>query len=212
MLVWDLLVQHKEGSLSYKDGVALFLDLYPTKKTLLSFFETEDAISRKKLNALLMEKYQELAKNREENNFQSFAPSKHKNNPINLENLPAELRKEYAKLGPLIREISNLHARLFNCATSDLRKPIAFKIVELSAQRRGIFFKIDSYHETGKVIEAEKLEKVETPASAEKNYKLEYELKLLRSQKSKLKDKPNRIEEFNAVVKKINEILKKRYV
>lgn len=207
MTIWDLLVLHKEGKLDYKSGVALFFRLYPEKTSLQSFFDKEDRYSRKKLRDALNEKLEELEANKKAGSFRSFAPTKHQKTPINILSLPFELRTEHAKLGPLIREISSLHARLYNAPDNATRYTIASKIHKLVAERRAIFTKIDAFNQTGAVPSDPKVTKQRLPAGAPKNYELEYKLKLLRTRKVKLSKNPRRKEDYDRTVAEINQLL-----
>lgn len=208
-----LLQQHDQGSLSFEDSVALFFKCYPNKeKTLASFFDTEDEFSWKKLRTGLDDKMKELLANQNENKFKTITPSVHQEKPINLTTLPLELRQEYARLSPIIREIAQLHARLPLALNQKSRFDLAEKIVELTQERRAIFIKVDSFVQSGfyeKPIE-NKPEPVD--ASKLKNFQLEYDLKLLRSRRSKAKKNPARLEEFNALSKQIIELEAQRYV
>jgi len=212
MEVWDLLQKQKEGKLSYKDGVTLFFTLWPEKKkSLASFFTKEDVYSRRKLKKELGAKFDELQAIQQQNNFVDFSISKNRNNPIDLSKLPTALRKEHARLGPIIREIASLHARLYNCSTDSQRYEYAWHIVELVAERRAIFTKIDEFNATGRVTEQLQHQNIRAVPNIEKDYKVEYELKLLRSQRTKLKKNPRRVHELNEVIKKIFELEKNRY-
>lgn len=212
MELWDLLEKQHKGDLSYAEGVVLFVSISP-RSPLVSFFKVEDRHSRKKLKALLEEKYQELLRNRTENNFIGFGVASRKNKPINLEILPAELRKEYSRLSPLIRQISSLHARLYNCSTDAQRYKIARELIGLVADRRAIFYRVDSFLETGTDPQAIVLSKPEPiRPGLEKNFQVEYELKLLRAQRSRLKDNPRRAVEYKEIIQKIKELESKRYV
>jgi len=211
MDVWVCLVKYKNGTLSYKESVSLYFQLYP-QSSLRSFFEVEDRHSRKKLKEGLETKYKEFEANVSQNSFKSFTASKNAKKAINLEALPEELRTEYARLSPIIREICSLHARLEYFPDDKTRYEAAKRIVELSAQRRMIFTRIDTFQETG----TDPMRKIDSPAiklpaKLEKNYETEYQLKLLRSQRSKLKNNPRRIAEYQAVCKQITELLNKRY-
>lgn len=210
MEIWDKLLLHKEGKLSYSDGVALFFVIHPERRSLKAFFNKEDRYSRKKIKEALDAKFFELEANQQQNKFKSFGPSKHKDQPINVTILPAELRAEYARLSPIIREISSLHARLFNCSTNEQRFDLAKKIVHLVGDRRGIFTKIDAYMQSGTVLLPKKVESLRVDQAATKDFEIEYKLKLLRSRKVKLAKNPRRLDDYNKVVNEINQLLIKR--
>lgn len=216
MEIAGLLQQHKEGTLSYTDGVALFFELYPEKRSALeSFFEVEDQHSRAKLHAGLDAKVTEFTNVTLPGKFEGHAPKRR----INVDELPPELRKEYAGLSPLIRRISHLHARLFQCFPGSVgdkqRYDLACDIIKAVRQRRAIFNKIDNYLLTGRLPDQDlpappRLVKPDVPAP--RNYEVEHKLQQLRVKRSKLKKRlPHRQADYDAVVKRIAELSTKRY-
>lgn len=209
MVVWDLLVKYKEGNLSYKESVALFFTIWPEKQHLKSVFEHQDAVSRKKLNTELLKKYQELAEHQQKNDFKTFTqPAKA---PIRLEMLPEELRTAYHRNVQITKEIAYLRGKLFALQTPEERYPIADRIVSLAAERTANYRQIDEFVEKGCYTKKEEIVHTRIDPTIPKNYQIEYELKLLRSRRTKLRSNPARLDEYNAVVKKINELEKQRY-
>lgn len=135
--------------------------------------------------------------------YVSYAPSKKKGS-INVEKLPGHLKTEYYKQISYIREISATNAKLLLMPTDEERHEAAKRIVHLGELRKAILKRIDHYLETG----ADPLDK---PASAHSDpsqnevswLQAHYELKLLRSQRTKLKDKPARMADFKHVCERI---------
>lgn len=213
MEIWDLLKSHNQGTLSYQDGVALFFRLWPNKEALRPFFSKEDRFSRQRLNTALNEQFVAMQAMHKQNAFGKFSVPVHKTKGLDVTKLPAELRTEYALQGNRIREISQLHARLFNCSTDDQRLDLCRKIYELTLERRGTFNHVDDYLATGSLPAAVPVpeERPKLPPEAPKLFDVEYRLKLLRTQRSKLKSKPNRAAEYEKVCSEIVELEKKRY-
>jgi hypothetical protein len=210
MQIWDLLNSHKKGELSYQDSVSLFFDLYPEKKrSLASLLEFENEMSRERINEGLETKFNELQVNQKTNELKQFVPSIHEQNKINLEILPAELRERHGKLSPIISKISMLNARLDLFKSDEDRYLAAKEAVELWQERQSIFDEIDDFMEPGKKKEPEPI--TELKPDITKNYKNEHELRLLRSQRTKLKEKTHRKADYDRVCARIAEIEKERY-
>jgi hypothetical protein len=208
---WKLLCLHADGKLPYADGVRLYFYFNPGSP-LTEFFKKEDRYSRKKIKECLDAKFEAFSHNKSTNDFKSFGVSKFKGK-INLELLSEELRLEYAKLSPIIRKMAALHARLYHCTNNEQRYAIAFEIIELAMERRFIFIRVDAYLSSGedpvkKPVVVLPKQKIDLP----KNYEFEYELKLLRAQRSKIKNNPRRIHDYNAVCERIAFLTKNRYV
>ncbi len=214
MELWDLLCSHKEGNLSFADSVSLFFKIYPEKqRTLATFFETEDQISWKKLNTSLTEKYEQLDANRQKNELIRFTPLTHRNAGVNVEILPEELRTEHGRLGPIIRKMSRLHARLDLISTDEDRYHVAKEIVELATERRAIWTAIDDFIDNGKVSTTpESVKRLPVDKNLTKDYVAEDKLRKLRSNRSKWKKMPHRKADYDRVCKEIEEIEGKRYV
>jgi hypothetical protein len=211
MEIWPTLLKHQSGKLSYKESVELFFTINPASP-LSDFFKVEDRYSKRKLKAALDAKFEELSHNKEVNDFSSFAVSKNRDQKINLEILPAELRDEYAKQGPRIRKISFLHTKLYSCQSDQERYELAEEIMALVRDRRSTFSRIDTYISSGN--DQSKIE--ETPVQKirpelKRNYEVEYQIKLLRTQKTKLSKNDRRLPEYQEVCKKLNQLLEKRY-
>lgn len=208
------LMRYEQGDLSYKECVDLFFSFFPEKKSALAtFFENEDQFSWKKLRTALDEKLlTQKVPVPAENQFKDFAPSKYLDNPINVELLPEDLRKEYASRIPMVREIAQLHARLqYHTNDSERLTEMTARIVELTELRRKIFIKVDTYLQTGKVLQEEITKPEPIAKDIPKNFDVEYQLKLKRAQRSKAKNNPAKIELFNRLDAEIKELEKKRY-
>lgn len=115
--------------------------------------------------------------------------------------LPAPIAIEQKKLGNLIGQMSHLHAKLEEVQTDKERCELAAQIVEMADTRRSIFNRIDTYKSTGNDLTPSQ-KTIETP----KEINPFKELALLRSQRSKLKNKPNRVADYNKVVERISEL------
>lgn len=213
MEIFDLLKKHDKGELTYKESVALFFSIYPQKKSALaSFFEVEDSFALKKLNDGLNQKLIELETNTQHNSFKTFLPSvmAHQGR-INVDVLPTQLREEYARLSPIIREIAHLHARLENALSNNHRYHLCKKIVDLTKERRSILNKVDEFNATGTYTEPIKVVKQKLDTSRPINYEVLNKIHLLRSRRSKLKNKPEKVAEYNRVVEEINALEAQRY-
>jgi hypothetical protein len=206
------LLRYEQGELSYRECVDLFFFFYPEKvSALASFFENEDQFSRNKVHKALDEKLAEAAEQKvPKPSFEDYVPSKYIENPINVELLPADLRKEYASRIPIIREISHLQSRLKYHTGKHLTE-MATRIVELSDQRRKIFIKVDTFIETGKLLTDEVKRAEPIAKEVPKNYDVEYQLKLKRAQRSKAKNNPAKIELFNRLDAEVKALEKLRY-
>lgn len=212
MLIWDRLGLHKEGALSFTESVALFFTIYPEKETALKrFFESEDQFSWKKLRTGLDAKYNELQANAKASEFKHFTP-KHPKNEIKLDLLPNHLRVEYAKLGPIIRRVSQLQARLKCAPTNADRFELAKEIVDLVGQRRAIFTMIDSFNQSGFYETPKPIEKIPVDVTKLRNYETEDKLRKLMSRRSKAKGKPEKLAEYNDLEKQIAELRATRYL
>jgi hypothetical protein len=215
MEIFEKLQKYKEGNLSYRDSVTLFFTIYPEKESALrDFLSSEDTFSRKKIKEGLQAKFDELVAIQEANNFKSFET---KVRSINVSLLPEDLRKEHAKLSPLIREVSMNHARLDMCSTDEQRFELAKNIVTKWRIRQGIFDQIDRFNATGQVpVQVELLisgaqKPVKPLITVERDYKLEDDIRKLRVQRSKLKNKPHRFADYEKVCADIKSLEALRY-
>lgn len=220
MPIWDLLQRHKEGSLTYQEGVALFFQLWPSRKYLESFFTKEDAHSRKILNTALTQEYAKQAAlilpaaQMPPPPPQSNGPAVASLGPqkrINAALLPAELQLQYARLSPIIREIAHLRGGLFVAPNKHQRYLLADKIIRLARQRRAIFNQIDAWQQTGKFIPEANFERAKKVPRGT-NYEIEHQLQKLRTRRSKLKRNPARLAEFNAINEQIKALEKQRLI
>jgi hypothetical protein len=199
-----LIQQYLNGDLSYQQGVAIYTK-YGDNATLKKMFaDAEDDYSIKKLHKELQAIEKRLKLNADNNAYKSFTQSKLKGK-INVEILPTHLRELYHKLSSLIREMALLHSRLTLYPTDAERFEASAKIIELSEERRIIFTRCDYFMEHGKDHPAYALIEVEEPQTTGISYfEAQYKLKLLRSQKSKLKDNPKRAADFQKICEEIS--------
>lgn len=193
----------------YKEAVLLY-NRIGMSSALKKLLETgEDDYSRDKLKSEFEKIASGLQSNKEENNFKSFTKSKNEGS-FKVELLPANLREEYHKLRPIIGEIRNLHAKLPMYSTKEERFNTASRIIELVHKRRIIWDRIDYFKEHGAdhpiyqvpvVVEAP-----EVVATKITLLEAKHKLRLLRSQRTKLRDKIHRFEDYTRVCKEIDEL------
>lgn len=213
MELWDKLNKYKNGDLSHSEQVAVFFDIYPQKRSALeNILCFEDRFSRKKVTEALDQKFQELLEIRKHNTYAKFSAPVSKNKQIDPSVLPVELRQERTRLSPLIIELSHKQGRLFHCSTNEQRFALAKEIIKLTRERRSILNKIDEFMASGSYTKPE--ESVRTSPAKNITNELPAEefkrLLQLRAQRSKLKNKPNRLADYNAIVKEINALESKR--
>ena len=193
----DFLFQIEEylkGNLSYKEGVELYKQ-YGTNKTLKALFagEKDDyTVSKlKKELQLILDNRKEI---KEVSDFKVFSPSK-KRATINVEALPPHLKTEYYKLSPIIREIAATNPTLIHSAN---------RILELVEKRKAIFQRLEYFQEHGKDHPFYEPPRTEIkPAGNVSLFEAHYRLKLLLTQRSKLKKKENRVDDYMKVCSEI---------
>lgn len=203
MEILHLIELFLKGEKDYAYGVELYSKIGTSNSLKKLFASGEDDYSREKLTAELETFANSLKANTVKNKFQSFTAPKKK--PIDISILPANLRAEHAKLGPIIREMASLHAKLELFSSDELRYEAAEKIIELAKARRIIFTRLDYFSENGKdhpmFVSQPSEEPVSEPvldfASALKK------IKLLRSQRTKLKDRPDRYDDYVRICNEI---------
>lgn len=138
------------------------------------------------------------------------------NKRVDSRNFPDSLKSEYIKLGPLIARMRFLHSRLDIIQNDDDRCTAALEIVSCSEKRREIFNKIDYFQEHGKIMpvaqntitEEKEILASEDESGELKKLRLERELTLLRSRKSKLVKQPHNQSKLNGVITRMAEIKK----
>lgn len=201
--------EYLNGNMPYNEAVLLY-NRIGTSSAIKKLLESgEDDYSRDKLKAEFQKIVSNLQANKEENNFKSFTKSKNEG-AVQVELLPANLREEYHKLRPIIGEIRNLHAKLPMYSTKEERFDTAKRIVELVAKRRIIWDRIDYFKEHGvdhPIYQAPVI--VEAPAETATKitlFEAKHKLNLLRSQRTKLKNKIHRFEDYTRVCKEIDEL------
>lgn len=192
----------------YNAGVLLF-EKYGSNKTLLALFKSGATFfTKKKLHLELTN----IAKSNAAIISTSISSKEKIKTTVRVkivpELLPAHLKIEYNKLGDLIRQIGHLHGKLTVIDSDKQRGEIAFKIIDLVEQRRSIYTRLDNYVATGKDLLKVEEKPVITESEELKKFRLKNELQLLRSSRSKLKKKPHRVDDYNAVLEKIKVIQK----
>jgi hypothetical protein len=130
---------------------------------------------------------------------------------IDKAKLPEHLQIEFNKLHGLIQTISHQHSRLDLIQNTEDRYQACKLIIAAVEERRSIFQRIDHFNATGHDLIKKEIRKPEVnkELSADpelRKFQLKEELRLARSQRSKLKNKPTRIAAYNAIVKRIQEI------
>lgn len=209
-MILDKINAYQSGEYTWGQSIELLNELFPEKKKLISIlFKVDDHFSRSKIEEWVSSKNAELLSNIQAANFNTSLPPKAK---INLELLPADLRNEYLKQNARIREISSLHARLYNCSTNSHRLELSKRIISLVSERQSVFDRVDAFMASGNDIKPEEFKNQRAIPGIEKNYEVEYKLKLLRTRRTKLAKNPARITELNQVIKQIKELESNRYV
>lgn len=199
-----LIQQYLNGDLSYQQGVAIYTKYGDNNALKKLFADGEDDYSIKKLHRELQEIEKRFKANVDSDKFKSFTESKLKGK-VNEAILPAHLKTLYYKRIQLIREIALLHSRLPLYPNNEERLVAASKIVDLTEERRVIFTRCDYFMDHGKDHPAYALVEVEEPKTNGVSYfEAQYKLKLLRSQKSKLKNKPNRAADLQKICDEIS--------
>lgn len=202
----DFLFQIEEylkGNLTYKQGVDLYKQ-YGTNKTLKTLFaEEKDDYTVSKLKKELQSILENRKHIKEVSDFKSFSPSK-KRATINVEALPPHLKTEYYKLSPIIREIAATNPTLIHLKNDEARYVSAARILELVEKRKAIFQRLEYFQEHGKDHPFYEPPKTEIkPAGNVSLFEAHYRLKLLLTQRSKLKKKENRVNDYMKVCDEI---------
>jgi hypothetical protein len=187
----------KEQGFDYDDGVA-FYNQYGQNNTLKKLFAAAKT-------PFTVEKLKAEIKNLD---FIKVKISTTKPK-IKRELLPVQLQKEFDKLHGLIQEISYHHARLDAMPNDNARFESSKVIVSAVNKRRAIYKRIDHWLLHGKDLvrhEDAKPQKIISEDKELQRYQLKAELIRLRTQRSKLKTNDKRIEDYNTICKRIDEI------
>lgn len=213
MEISDKLDKYFAGDLSYQESVDLFFTVYPEKRDALeNFLAAEDEFSRKKIRTGLEEKRDELARIPEQNKYHSFTVPKHQANPLDVSKLPEVLRKEHARLSPVIRELSEHHSLLrYEKLTNAERLAICNKMMPLIRERRRIWTRIDHFTETGVILDAITHSPEPIDYSRARDFEKEDKIRKLMSRRSKAKIKGD-IAIFNALDEEIKSLRTTRYI
>ena len=210
MEVLLLLEQFLNNKLSFKQGVKLYEQLGGSP-VLLNLFKTEDDFARKKLRTELQKRFNSL--NNKTTVLKSGpVKSPKKRNDINPDILPNHLKTEYLKLGPIIRQISFLHAKLEEKNNSTDRYKLAVEIIDLAKQRRTIYTRLDYFIDHNRDMPGFELVKEAADLKDTPYFEALHKLQLLRVRRTKLKKLPARIKDYEKVVDEIKileEIVKK---
>lgn len=183
----------------YVTGVE-FYSRHGSSDTLKHLFASgENSFTKRKLSDEL-EKLQHIATQPATNNRTKAKLLRDK--------LPPHLQTEYDRLGELIRKMSYLHPQLSVVKSKIDRANISAEILSYAEARRVIFNRLDHFAETGQDLlqvneKASESEKKEASPLEQKE-----ELLRLKVQRSKLKKKPNRVNDYNIVVTRIAELEK----
>lgn len=212
--------QYISGNLSFAEGVKIFNKVSTNYALKQVFALGDDEYSREKLRSefqkmlsayklanTVIEAAVEVATSFEASPsiFLSHTVSKKKGS-INVSKLPVHLQVEYYKLSPIIREMASLHAKLPLYQKDEERFVAAKRIIELSKARRKIFNRLDYFEENGTdhPFYIKPKAAVKEIAQVKTSYaEAQYQLNLLRAQRSKLKKKPDRYLDLQEVIKKI---------
>ncbi len=202
----DFLFQIEEylkGNLTYKQGVELYKQ-YGTNNTLKALFAGEkDDYAVSKLKKELQSILDNRKQIKEVSDFKTFSPSK-KRASINVEALPPHLKTEYYKLSPIIREIAATNPTLIHLKNDEARYVSAKRILELVEKRKAIFQRLEYFQEHGTDHPFYDPPKTEIkPAGNVSLFEAHYRLKLLLTQRSKLKKKENRVNDYMKVCDEI---------
>jgi hypothetical protein len=191
-----------KGSQDYNSGLEYYLQFGENEvlKNLLKRGPTKFNFEK------LRSEIQELAKS----NPEIYLPGAQKRK-INRADLPDFLKLDYDKLHSLIQTISHHHSRLDLIQNNTDRYNCAATILNATEERRRIFQRIDHFIQHGSdlvIKESSKILEVKVLSEDPEVRKLQLknELILLRSQRTKLKNKPHRVADYNKAVSRIEEI------
>ncbi len=190
----------------YSTGLKLFKEAKP-KSPLLRLLENEDDFSRTKLISELQVILNSLPKEKKEPTFKSYTKSKLAGS-IDPDKLPEDLRLDYFKLSPYIREIAHHHSQLKIVVTDEERLTRALRIHELTGLRRSIFTRCDYFMEHGYElpVPSAKKEVTQKPQDSKEILEAKAELILKRSMRSKLKKNPRRLKDYVATCERIDQL------
>lgn len=218
--LFNEITEYLAGKRTYKQAVD-FYGMHGSNSALKTVFSLgEDAYSVKKLKEEFTKMLPQKLEISKTESFVSHSEPK-KKGKINVEALPSHLKTEFYKLAPIIREIAATNPTLIHLKSNEARYESACRILELVEKRRAIFERLDYFQEHGlehpfylekeiSVIDNEnyKIVNKSIEAKAHKTgdnvfYEAQYKLKLARSMRSKLKNKPNRHTDYKKVCEEI---------
>ncbi len=195
--------------MAYSDAVKLYEKVGTNSALKRLFAEGEDDYSIKKLRKEFETILIGLQGNSSQNAFKTYATPKNSTEYLQIDQFPEALRIEYAKVRDLISELRHEHPKLKLYATKQERFEACARMYRVIKERRKIWDRVDYFKEHG--VEHPMYQVHENVvAEAEKQkvtlYEAKYKLNLLRSQRTKLKDKPNRYDDLMQVKKEIAEL------
>jgi hypothetical protein len=192
------------GQLSYQEAVDIYNQIGKNSALKTIFSTGEDSYSRKKLKAEF-----KAILDAQKPTFEIHSQPKKKAS-IDVSKLPSHLKKEYYKLAPIIREIAATNPTLIYLPDDKARFESAKRIIELVDARREIYARLDYFVEHGvdHPLYANTHEVENTDENQLSYYQAQYELKLARSQRSKLKGNKKRLGDYDAICKRITELEK----
>lgn len=196
------------GDMPYSEAILLY-DQIGNNGALKKLFATgEDDYSVSKLHSEFKNILAGLQSNSSQNSFKTFATPKN-NGTLQVELFPEKLRIEYAKLRPIIAELSNLNAKLELYPTNEERFEAAAKIYILAKKRRAIWDRVDYFKEHGAdhpMYQDEITEEYIPEKQKVTLFEAKYKLGLLRSQRTKLTGKQHRYNDLVAIHAEIEEL------
>lgn len=193
---------------SFAEGVEIYKK-FGGSSILLNIFQTENSFTQSKLREEVVAIYRRIEsgeivldkpnENKEDLPFTIYKPAQKR---VDRDKLTPALKVAYARLGPLISEMSYLHNRIDLLPSDEARFLAAERIVQLSVERRKIFIRIDHFMDTGVDPELP----AENPVLKKKPETLRQELLRLRVNRSKWKKKAHRYKDYLKADKRIKEI------
>lgn len=204
----DFLFKIKEylkGELSYDEAVSLYNSIGTNNTLKKLFLSGEDDYSREKMTSEFEKILSAHSITAEKSAFKSYTQSKNADK-LQVELLPEALRIKYHELRPIINEMRNLHAKLPMFPTKYERHEAAERIVQLTKARRIIWDRIDYFKDHG-TDHPMFQEQIDVPVPPENKgmdvFEAKHKLVLLRSRRSKLKNRTDRLKDYREILAEI---------
>ncbi len=189
------------SSFKFWNEAVSYYDKYGSSNALKNLFALgENAFTRKKL-AEELKKIPSIV-------VPVPSPIRQGKPKIDRTNLPKNLQIEYDKLKSLIGEISYNNSQLSEDKSAEENLVLVNIISSKVKERRAIWQRLDNYVKTGIDLVPVVPEKLVDQVHDLKTLQLKNKLILLRSQRSKLKGKPEKVERFNKICAEIEDIKK----